>query len=259
MRVSTPRYTASPPMGDTLVLCYHAVATGWPDAVAVTQERFARQISMLDQMGYRGVTFTEAVEKTSRGHRVAVTFDDGFHSVLTDAFPVLARFGWPGTIYVVADYVGGERPIAWPTLDEWLGTPHEPQLRTVNWDQLRRLRDSGWEVGSHTCTHPHLTKVPAWQLRHELERSREVVTARLGDCPSIAYPYGDVDASVTEAARSAGYRAGTGLPGRPHQMDRFDWPRVGVYLGDNLLRFAVKSLPPRRQIERLAGRVRSRR
>lgn len=234
---------------DTLILCYHAISDAWKDPVAVSATRFADQLGLLSALGYRGVTFTEAVEEDRRGRRVAVTFDDAFESVLDHALPVLDALGWPGTVFAVTKYAGGDRLISWPGLDVWLGTGYEYELRVLSWRQLGQLRAVGWEVGSHTCTHPHLTQLPEAELRTELVDSRLQCEARLGSrCLSIAYPYGDCNQAVVDAARAAGYRTGAGLPSPLHTPQRMEWPRVGVFNRDGLLRFAVKALPLSRRL-----------
>lgn len=234
---------------DTLVLCYHAISEAWADPVAVPETRFAEQLSLLARLGYRGVTFTQAVQEGGRGKRVAVTFDDAFHSVLDRARPVLDELGWPATVFAVTNYGEGTHPIGWPTLDAWLGTDYEYELTPLSWRQLGQLQATGWEIGSHTCTHPHLTQLSERDLRRELVESRLHCEARLGrPCVSIAYPYGDCNRAVVEAAGEAGYQSGAALPSPLHPARRMEWPRVGVYNGDRLLRFAAKALPLSRRL-----------
>jgi len=236
-------------LNDTLILCYHAVASGWDDAIAVSEDRFVAQMAWLNRLGYRGVTFSEAVHDLAGGRRVAVTFDDAFHSVLDRAFPVLDGHGWPGTVFVVTDYGDGTRPIGWPTLDRWLGTSREPELRALDWLELNRLQQAGWEVGSHTRTHPHLTRLAPEAVRRELADSLAACQEHLGSCPSLAYPYGDVNAEVVAVARDVGYRTAAALPGRRlHPVRTLEWPRIGIYNADHLLRFAAKSVPLSRRL-----------
>lgn len=234
-------------MPDTLILCYHTVSSDWNDSVAVSGERFSAQMEVLARLGYRGVTFTEAVsESGGHGRRVAITFDDAFHSVLDRAFPVLAEHGWPATVFVVTDYGDGTRLIDWPRLDTWLSTPHERELRVLDWGELAQLQAAGWEVGSHTCSHPHLAQLSPEDLRRELNESREICAARMGRCDSLAYPYGEVNRKVVAAARDAGYLAAAALPERMHPVRPLEWPRVGVYNGDQLGRFMAKTAPASR-------------
>ena len=115
----------------------------------------------------------------------------------------------------------------------------------MTWDQLGELERSGWEVGSHTRSHPRLSQVADdAELADELEGSKRVCEERLGHpCDSIAYPYGDHDERVVEAAGRAGYRYGLTLPARLHAERELAWPRVGVYHVDSGRRFRLKVSP----------------
>jgi peptidoglycan/xylan/chitin deacetylase (PgdA/CDA1 family) len=229
-------------VGDALVLCYHAVSPTWPTALSLTPERLSEQVHHLAGRGWRGTTFTDLVTGRPAPRSVAVTFDDGYRSVLELARPILDEVGWPGTLYVPTDFIGREAPMAWPGIDEWLGGPHERELLPLGWDDLRALRAAGWEIGSHTRSHPHLTRTGDGELAGELAESRATCERELGDrCRSIAYPYGDVDERVARAAREAGYEAGAGLPPGRHVRSTMQWPRVGVYHDDDLRRFRLKA------------------
>jgi peptidoglycan/xylan/chitin deacetylase (PgdA/CDA1 family) len=234
---------------DTLVLCYHALSHDWPADLSVAPTAFAQQLGQLAKAGYRGVAFSDAVRRQARGKEVAVTFDDGFASVLTHAKPVLDDLGWPATLYAVTTFSDGGRPLHWDGIDHWAGS-YDEELASLDWDELRGLRDAGWEIGSHTLTHPKLTQLDDAALDRELTESREAVTAELGGCESIAYPYGDVDIRVIEATGRAGYTTGAALPARWGEIGALEWPRVGVYRPDDLRRFRLKT-------SRLVRRTRS--
>ena len=245
-------------MNDTLVLCYHALSPTWPAPLSVLPDRFRSQLATLADRGYRGVTFSDAVSGRAQGRYVAVTFDDGYRSVLELARPILDELGWPATVFVPTDFAGHDRPMQWPGIDEWVGGPHERELLPLSWDQLRELRDHGWEIGSHTCSHPLLTSLDDEPLRAELVESKRVCERELGECTSIAYPYGDVDERVIEAARDAGYETGAGLPAGRYVRSTLSWPRVGVYHGDDR-RFRHKASRVARGLQSSAvgGAVRS--
>ena len=229
-------------MSDVLVLSYHAVSERWPAALSVTPARFEAQLEHLLARGYRGTTFSGAVR--GGGDRVlAVTFDDGYRSVLDRALPVLSRLGVPATVFVPTDFPGGG-PMAWPGIDGWLGTEHEPELVPLSWDDLRGLAGAGWEIGSHACSHPHLTRLGDAELERELVESRRRLEAELGvACRSLAYPYGDHDDRVLAAAAAAGYEAACTVPRRLTAPAPLAWPRVGVYHGNGRLAFRAKVSP----------------
>jgi peptidoglycan/xylan/chitin deacetylase (PgdA/CDA1 family) len=231
-------------MTDAIVLCYHALSPTWEAAMSTTPERFERQIAMLLERGYRGATFTEAVGSASRERVMAVTFDDAYRSVLELARPILDRYGVPGTVFAPTDFIGSERPMSWPGIDRWHGGAHERELTPMSWRELRDLVETGWEVGSHTSSHPRLTQLDQAALEDQLARSKAACERHLErSCTSLAYPYGDVDASVAAATARAGYSAAAALPARTRSRDAMQWPRIGVYWVDDDLRFRVKVSP----------------
>ena len=165
-------------------------------------------------------------------------------SVLNLAKPILDRVGWPATLYVPTDFPGCDTPLTWLGIERWLSGPDESELQCLSWDELRGLVDAGWEIGSHTCSHPHLPGVSDAVLADQLSRSKSTCEEFLATpCTSVAYPYGDVDARVVTAAGQAGYIAGASLPARLVYKGALDWPRIGVYRNDHDLRFRLKLSP----------------
>lgn len=242
-------------MTDVIVLCYHAVSERWDAELSVTPSEFEAQIRSLLARGYRGATFSDAVTKRAAAPTVAVTFDDGFRSVVDDAFPILAHYGVPATMFVVTEFVGADAPLAWSGIDHWVESPSVSELKPVSWDDLRQLAAAGWEIGSHTCTHPHLTQCDGDTLVRELRDSKQRCERDLGiPCSSLAYPYGDVDRRVWQAAGQAGYASAAALPsGRWGEETLLAWPRVGVWHGESLRRFRLKVSPGFRTLQSSAA------
>ena len=227
-------------MAHTLVLCYHAISHSWPSALAIAPDRLRDQVQHLLAGGLVPATLADVVTGKVSGRALVVTFDDGFRSVFTEALPVLSALGVPATVFVPTGYVGSSEPMAWPGIDQWRATEHADELLPMDWDQLRELRDAGWEIGSHSQTHPRLTDLDDERLAAELSSSREACEEALGEsCLTLAYPYGTHDERVRAAARDAGYRVAAGM--RPGAGDPFCWPRIGVYPADQPWRFRVKT------------------
>ena len=238
-------------MADVLVLCYHAVSERWPAPLSVTPEALEAQLELLVRRGYRGATFESVVSERPAERTLVVTFDDAFASVGELAAPILRRLGLPGSVYVVSDHPAApERPMSWDGIDQWLGTEHEHELRPLSWDRIGELAEAGWEVGSHTGSHPHLSRVrDEAELARELEGSRATLEDRLGlPCRTLAYPYGDHDERVVEATGRAGYTGASTLPGRFPKPTPLAWPRVGIYRADDMRRFRMKVARPVRAL-----------
>jgi len=243
-------------MRDPLVLGYHAISDAWPCTLAVSPQALEQQLKRIVRRGYRGFTLSELVTGRPRGRVVVITFDDAYRSVLELAFPILERLRLPGTVFAPSSHMHG-RPMSWPGIEEWLPTEHRDELRGCTWDELSVLAQAGWEIGSHTCTHARLPTLGDAPLADELLRSRQECERQLGiACRTIAFPYGDSDARVAAAARTAGYVATVGgrrsRGGPPHP------PRVDIYRKDDARRVALKTSVLHGALTRVArARVRS--
>jgi peptidoglycan/xylan/chitin deacetylase (PgdA/CDA1 family) len=231
-------------VSDLLVLCYHAISEEWPSDLSVTPAQLEAQLRHLLGHGYQGATFTAALEGNRPRRTVVVTFDDGYRSVLELGFPVLRAAGLPGTVFVPTALVGSGMPMSWPGIDHWADGPYANELLPLAWEELGTLADAGWEIGSHSRSHAHLTALDDAELDLELSGSRSDCERRTGrPCTSISYPFGDIDARVVAAARQAGYRAAATLSNRRHRPRPLEWPRIGFSREDSLARFRRQTSP----------------
>ncbi len=185
---------------ETPVLMYHRIADISGDRNSVPPAIFADQMAQLHELGYRTVSLEDIGVSPKRPDRtVAITFDDAYEDNLTQALPVLQRFGFQATVFAISGWIGMP--------NNWEDYPNKPACRTMDADQLRAWLDAGMQVGSHTQTHPNLTRLTDATLTDELNTSR----IRLEDMlqipiTSLAYPYGAFDRRVMEAAEQAGYK-----------------------------------------------------
>jgi peptidoglycan/xylan/chitin deacetylase (PgdA/CDA1 family) len=242
---------------DVLVLCYHALSPTWEAELSLPPDAFENQIRHLVKRGWRPTTFTEAVLAPPAGRTLAITFDDAFESVKRHALPVLADLRAPATVFAPTHFMSGLPSLSWSGIDQWQQGRAAPELTPMGWEDLRALAELGWEIGSHTRTHPHLTELDDAELARELVESREECERELRrECTSIAYPYGDVDERVVAATQSAGYRTAAALSRSLAMLGPYQYPRVGIYRDDVGRRFRLKTARPLRLLrawQRLAG------
>jgi peptidoglycan/xylan/chitin deacetylase (PgdA/CDA1 family) len=197
---------------------YHVVST--PPAGApypqlwVPKSLFARQTLALRRAGYHAITLATAYRAWRRGgplpdKPIVLSFDDGYASDSTHAEPLLRRLGWPGVLNLALHNLGKDG---------------------ITSRQVRALIADGWEIDSHTLTHPDLTTLDDATLRHELTASRTEIQHRFGQPAAFfCYPAGRYVARVIAAVRAAGYRAAlTEDEGMGVATDRFVLKRLRV-------------------------------
>ncbi len=228
-------------MTDVLVLCYHAVSERWHEHLATSPSQMEHQLRFLAQRGYRWTTFAEAISGSTAGPSVAVTFDDGYRSIVRLALPILQRLGVPATAFLPTDFIDADGPMSWPGIDHWAAGPHRDELVPMSWEEVRELVAAGWEIGAHTCSHRRLTELSDEELQAELADSKAICSRQSGvECQTLAYPFGDYDRRIIGAARRAGYIGAATLPTRLHAPEPLAWPRIHVQSSDGPIRFRAK-------------------
>jgi peptidoglycan/xylan/chitin deacetylase (PgdA/CDA1 family) len=202
------------------ILEYHVIAPAGARAayplLYVSPARFRAQIDGLARAGYHGVTLAAVFAYWKRGvplprKPVVVSFDDGYLSDYTRALPLLRRLRWPGVLNLELANVrvhGG-----------------------LTAAMVRALIAAGWEIDSHTLTHPDLTTVSDDRLRRELVGSRRELRRRFGvRADYFCYPIGRYDARVERAVRRAGYAGAViegrtpAVPAKPFELGRLEVP-----------------------------------
>lgn len=119
-------------------------------------------------------------------------------------------------------------------LDRYLGSPEFPIATHsfLTWDQVREMAEGGISFGSHCCSHSRLVRLETEDVRRELEDSRKVIGAELGQQPDmLAYPNGDYNAGIAAMAKDRGYRlAVSAKPGlNTRKTDDFGLRRFNVW------------------------------
>ncbi|HEY3398207.1 MAG TPA: polysaccharide deacetylase family protein [Armatimonadota bacterium] len=196
------------PTADLLVLLYHHVGTVLPGRGIygqwVTPGQLHRELCYLRSAGHTFVDAAWVLEHfPDRLGEVPsptlVTFDDGLGNLHGRALPVLQALEVPALVFVVAGQIGGRTV--------WEPRPGHRGHRVLDWAQICEMQAGGVTFGSHTLTHPHLTQLPAEQVREELESSRRILEEGLErPVETLAYPYGDFSEETARQAEAAGYR-----------------------------------------------------
>lgn len=217
------------------ILAYHSLDDSG-SVISVTPATFARQMTILAEVGFRGLALREAVALRKQhgvwpARAAAITFDDGYKNLLEHALPVLARHGFSATIFLVSQFVGRH--------NDWESPPAGFGRRaTLDWTEVRKLANAGIEIGAHTRTHPDLRSVDDETLERELAGSQGELQEGLGaPVRSLAYPYGGAGEREFRAAARLFDAAVTTVLSRAGDEPPERLPRLDVYYLSDEARF----------------------
>lgn len=188
----------------TPVLTYHKLGPR-PRGVRlkglyVGEKLFVRQLQELHAAGFITPPFGEIVSSPpGSAPCIALTFDDGFCNVLQHGLEPLARFKFRAIEFLVADLLG--------KTNEWEQRQGEVRAPLMDVAQVRDWLAAGHEIGAHTLTHPHLTRIPLAAAREEIFAGKKKLEDLFGvPIEHFCYPYGDWNEAVGRLVAEAGYR-----------------------------------------------------
>ena len=175
-----------------VILLYHHVATDTPPSTSISPTDFRSQLEYLRDNDFSVIGLDTLIEALRNGkpvpdRAVAITFDDGYASIYSEAFPMLQSFGYPFTLFLSTD------PI------------NRSQANYMTWAQVRELSDAGVVIANHLIEHPYmLTRQEGETDQQWLQRQRvEILTAeetianQTGQSHRyLAYPYGEFDPAI---------------------------------------------------------------
>ncbi|WP_378951942.1 polysaccharide deacetylase family protein [Pelosinus sp. sgz500959] len=175
------------------ILNYHKVDV-LNHALSISSQEFEEQMEYLYKNGYTAITPDQLMSYLKYGKElptkpILITFDDGYLDNYTNAYPIMKKYGFTATIFIVTNLVGSDP-------------------RFMTWDQVREMQQNGIVFGSHTVNHQSLTGLSNEQIMNELTQSREEIARQLGKSPKyFAYPTGTYNPEIEEMVRSVGYKA----------------------------------------------------
>lgn len=185
------------------ILVYHRFGPRVIDSMTIRSDMFVTQLAALRRSGYTIVPLATVVDGLAGRvalppKAVAITIDDGHHTVYSELLPIIRREHLPVTLFIYPSAISNAR-------------------YAMNWAQLQELLATGSvSIQSHTYWHPDF-RIERQRLdadtyrqfvREQLERPRQVLQSRLGIAADyLAWPFGIHDADLDAAAKAAGYRA----------------------------------------------------
>lgn len=189
---------------DPVVLMYHSIGEPLKEEslLDVSEDAFQKQMSFLRDGGYHVVSLLDLADLISRNKAipfktVVITFDDGFENNYTKAYPILKKYNFPATIFMITGYIGRQK--------EMLGH----RYGFLNKEMLLELSEGGLvTIGSHTKSHPYLPDCKnVYELDDEISGSKkELENILKKPVETFAYPIGGYNEDVVECVKNAGFR-----------------------------------------------------
>jgi peptidoglycan/xylan/chitin deacetylase (PgdA/CDA1 family) len=183
------------------VLMYHAIGYEAGNTARVPKENFIKQMKYLKNNGYVTLTLDEAYDffvknKPIPEKSVVLTFDDGYVDNYVEAMPILKKFGFKATIFVITGAVNKSK-------------------NYMNVEQLKEMEASGMDIQGHTVHHKNLKELSYAIQLQTLKESKDFLEKSLNKrIKYFAYPYGEYSKETLKAVKEAGYTMAFATAGR---------------------------------------------
>lgn len=193
----------APSTWSLVVLQYHHISENAPHATSITPALFEAHLQFLEQNNFRVIDISELDKllKSKSGlpdGAAIITFDDGYRSIYSEAYPLLKKRGWPFTVFVNSK-------------------PHdEKNPRFMTWKQLKEITKNGATIGNHTDSHLHMIRRQAnedarpWlaRMEREIDFAEGRIKKEIGKAPKyFAWPYGEYNQDLQRLLKKKNYLA----------------------------------------------------
>lgn len=183
---------------EVVVFAYHRFGDNKYPSTNISIELFDKHLEYLKSNNFVVLSFGEAVDYISdpampyKTKVACITIDDGYKSFKENGLPVLKKYGFPATLFINSESVGG-------------GT-------YLNWDELKHVHEQGIEIGNHSHSHAFFVSLPEHErvekFMEDVKICQDAIRENLGFAPDIfAYPYGEFDEGMQEALKTMGFKA----------------------------------------------------
>lgn len=231
---------------DIPVIMYHRIikedGIKGVHGIYVLDKVFDEQMKYLKDNGYQTITFEDIKngkwrDRFNKGNKwIILTFDDGYKDNYEVAFPILKKYGFKATIYLLGEV----------KYNKWdVDEPKNPEERfdLMTDDEILEMQEYGIEFGGHTLTHPKLAKINIADARCEIIGSKKILEKKLGKKMNVfAYPYGNLNEEVKTIVKEAGYEfaVATDSGSLSFSEDLFQIRRIGIFPNNKLFNYKRK-------------------
>jgi peptidoglycan/xylan/chitin deacetylase (PgdA/CDA1 family)/glycosyltransferase involved in cell wall biosynthesis len=229
------------------ILMYHKIPDQpihSPNKIFVTKENFEKHLRFFKLRGLSPITFKDywAFRKGEKALKdfpkkpIILTFDDGYTDNYTNLLPLMQKYSYRGVIYLLGDFAVNH--------NFWDVANGDHRDEIMSKAQKKVFVEKGWEIGSHTLTHRHLTQLSENEIFEEVLQAKLNLEKELGtEIISFAYPYGDLDEKVKAQVQKTGHQLGiaTDSGGMGIEEDLFQVFRINMFPNESVFQLYKKT------------------
>ncbi len=157
-------------------------------SIFVSPANFEAQLNWLALNNFQTVDLSYFQNPTRiSGKPIVLTFDDGYQDAYDQVFPMLRKYGFAATFYLITDNI--DKP-------GFLSTK-----------EILEMQAGGMTFGSHSLSHPNLTEISEQQAEQEIYTSKKVLEKATGrQVVDFCYPGGKLNQNAINIAANSGYQ-----------------------------------------------------
>lgn len=193
---SNPTSSVATDHKEVVCFVYHRFGDNRYPSTNISLADFEAHLQYLRDHGYQVLTFADAIDylQSNQENRktAVITIDDGYKSFYANGLPLLEKYGYPATVFINTETVGGGD--------------------YMSWFELKDAGNRKIEIGNHTHSHAYFLNLPENSryetFDDEIRLSQKIIKEQLGLTPTtFAYPYGELDPKMEAIIRNAGFKA----------------------------------------------------
>ena len=212
------------------ILMYHSIESMPHSTIMrslhVPPRRFKFQMWLLKVLGYKGLSLRELkpyLDGEKKGKVVGITFDDGYQNILLNAAPILKKYNFSATCYIVSESVGSS--------NTWDLNNGITQRALMTETEINSWLELGMDIGGHTKTHADLTTISKLQAQNEISDCKSELEKKYKvKVTDFCYPFGRFNELVCNMTKDSGYLSATTMQrGRANsKSNKFMLPRIPI-------------------------------
>jgi len=219
------------------VLMYHSINTN-SLFFTVRSENFAEQMAYLKNKRFNIISLNQLVElieekKLIPQKTIVLTFDDGYKDNYFSAYPILKKYNFPATIFLVPDLIG-----------QTTRNRQNIVFKMLDWPQIQEMHQSGLiDFQPHSLTHQKLDRIKSTEVEHEVKESKIIIEEKLNKkCYFFAYPGGNFNEAAIDILKENGFRAALTINNAlaDRNSDLFKLPRKSINTETSMTQFKGK-------------------